>query len=77
MPAPLLRNVSPLGALHVPALDQDVPLGATVDVSDAELAAALLAQVGVWEPANAAAKALIPAPEPTAAEGTTDTPSEG
>lgn len=77
MPDPLITNVSPLGDLHVPALDRDVAAGEQVPVADKELAAALLAQAGVWAPANAAAQALIPPPQADPAEGTTDVPAEG
>lgn len=77
MPDPLIQNVSPLGDLHVPALDRDVAAGEQVPVADKKLAAALLAQSGVWAPANAAAQALIPPPEADPADGTDTTPVEG
>lgn len=80
MPAPVIRNVSPLGTLHVPALDQDVEAGAKVVVEDVAVAASLLAQPDVWAPANAAAEALLaPDPDPDAepAAGDTTTPEEG
>lgn len=40
----ILRNVSPVGDLHIPALGVDVPAGETFEVADAGLAAAFLAQ---------------------------------
>lgn len=67
MPAPAIRNVSPLGLLIVPALGRDVDAGAEVVVDDIALAASLLAQPDVWAPANAEAEALLPAPPAPAA----------
>lgn len=66
---PQIRNVSPLGELVLPVLDKTVALGEEIRVDDEQLAAALLAQVGVWEPANAAARALLPTATTTAQEG--------
>jgi hypothetical protein len=47
-----VRNVSPLGDLHLPALGIDVAAGGTVTVA-AELAEQLLQQSDTWAPADA------------------------
>lgn len=79
MPTPQVRNVSPLGKLYVPALEREVDPGEALPVDDVDVARSLVAQVGVWEPANAAAKGLLPEdPEPQPAEGEgTATAQEG
>lgn len=76
MTAPTVRNVSPLGKLYVPALEREVDAGEAVDVADVAVARSLVAQAGVWEPANAAAKGLLP-PDPEPAQGDDSTPVEG
>lgn len=55
---PKVKNVSPLGDLVVPALALEVKAGATITV-DEEVAGVLLAQVGVWAPADKAAAAFV------------------
>lgn len=78
MPAPIVRNVSPLGKLYAPALDREVEPGEAVPVDDVDVARSLLAQAGVWEPANAAAERLLPKDDPEPEQGTDDTtPLEG
>lgn len=49
-----LTYVGPHDAVHVPAIGADVARGETLDVADAELAAALLEQTDNWQPAKPA-----------------------
>ena len=49
-----IKNISPLGDLHVPSFNLEVKAGATVEVSD-EVATSLLEQSENWAPADAAA----------------------
>ncbi len=78
MPAPIVRNVSPLGKLYVPALGVEVEPGVDTEIDDVDVARSLLAQAGVWEPANAAAERLLPKDDPEPEQGSDDTtPLEG
>ena len=43
------RNVSPLGALHIPVLGLDVDAGETFTVEDEAVAASLAEQAGNFE----------------------------
>jgi len=72
---PKFTNVSPLGALEVPALRRVVEHGETVEVAD-ERALSLAAQPATWEPADDDTREWVlahtePVSEP--ATGNTDT----
>lgn len=55
---PTIRNISPLGDLVVPLLRCVVKGGEAVSVSDSH-ARKLLDQPDVWQPADAAADAIV------------------
>lgn len=61
----LIKNVSPLGDLDVPALGLHVAAGATVEVSD-EAAASLLEQTDVWAAGDSKKSTNSAAADPTA-----------
>lgn len=64
-----LRNVSPLGALDVPALGRIIAAGEVFETSE-EIAEALTAQAEHFEPTTDPSG--IPASDDTDTEGTTD-----
>lgn len=55
---PALRNVNPLGEVDIPLVGQTVQRGAEFEVTD-EHAAALLMQVGNYEPVDPASWGLL------------------
>lgn len=62
-----IKNISPLGDLHIPSLGLDVKSGAVVDVAD-EAAASLLAQTDNWTAADKAAVSVTPSTPDAPAE---------
>lgn len=56
-----IKNVSPLGALVIPALGITVNAGATFDVDDTDIAKALLEQADNFAPGDKAAASVVAA----------------
>lgn len=55
-----IKNVSPLGDLDVPALGLMVKAGATIEITNDEMAASLLEQPTNWVAADKAAASITP-----------------
>lgn len=55
-----IKNVSPLGDLDVPALGLMVKAGATIEITNDEMAASLLEQPQNWVAADKAAASITP-----------------